>query len=273
MQKKLLILQGNTIFVVTLIPYMNLQVVKYDEKGQPIDLTLIEIDGNPWFVASEVCKLLGIKNISDAVSRLDDDEKGVSELPTPSGTQKKLVVSESGLYELIFRSNKKSAKAFRKWVTKEVIPSVRKKGYYGSAKDGLPNFTRRYFDNIQHIERGYFAVITELFVALNGEFEKVGYTIPETTPEGKTISPDISVGRTFANYLKKIDSPFQHDFKRYNHHFPDGRTVEARMYPNEALGEFRNFVLEVWIPEKSRNYFKDRAPKALEYLPTLLKSA
>ncbi len=76
------------------------------------------------------CNMLDIKNTSDAISRLDDDEKLLSVLPT--ATKKTLVslISESGLYALVFRSAKPEAKKFRKWITQEVIPTIRKTGSY-----------------------------------------------------------------------------------------------------------------------------------------------
>lgn len=87
-------------------------------------------DGEPWFVAKDVCDALEIENNRNATSRLDDDEKGVSTVRTSSGEQQMTIVNESGLYNLIFQSRKAEAKAFRKWVTSEVLPSIRKTGRY-----------------------------------------------------------------------------------------------------------------------------------------------
>ena len=87
-------------------------------------------DGLPWFVAADVCRALGIRNNRDAVENLDEDEKGVANTDTPGGNQDLLTVSESGLYALIFRSRKPEAVRFRKWVTGEVLPSIRRTGSY-----------------------------------------------------------------------------------------------------------------------------------------------
>lgn len=93
-------------------------------------------DGKPWFVAKDVCAILGIQNPSDTVSKvLDDDERGIDTIYTPSGDQEMLVVSESGLYSLVFRSRKPEAKRFRKWVTAEVLPALRETGGYNMNKD------------------------------------------------------------------------------------------------------------------------------------------
>jgi prophage antirepressor-like protein len=93
---------------------------------------IIERDDQPWFVAKDVCEALGLDNVSMALTRLDDDEKGINPIDTLGGRQNLSIVSESGLYALILRSDKPAAKAFRKWVTSEVLPSLRKDGFYAS---------------------------------------------------------------------------------------------------------------------------------------------
>jgi prophage antirepressor-like protein len=101
-------------------------------------LRVVIIDGEPWFVAADVCEALAVGNVSLAVNGradradggLDDDEKGIASVNTPSGDQQMLVVNESGLYALIFKSRKPEAKKFKKWVTAEVLPAIRKTGRY-----------------------------------------------------------------------------------------------------------------------------------------------
>ena len=88
------------------------------------------INGETWWVAKDVCKILGIANHRDALSSLEPDEKGVGTTDTLGGQQQVHLVNESGLYALIFKSRKEEAKRFRKWVTSEVLPSIRKTGSY-----------------------------------------------------------------------------------------------------------------------------------------------
>lgn len=90
------------------------------------------INQNPWFVAKDICDILGLENSRKATTSLDEDEKRVSLIVTPSGKQKMTTVSESGLYVLIFQSRKPEAKVFRKWVTSEVLPAIRKTGVYST---------------------------------------------------------------------------------------------------------------------------------------------
>lgn len=92
--------------------------------------------GEPWFVAKDVCRVLGISDHHQAIDSLDDDERGRYNVPTPSGDQEMKTVSESGLYSLVFRSRKPEARRFRKWVTAEVLPSLRKTGRYEARQGG-----------------------------------------------------------------------------------------------------------------------------------------
>lgn len=110
------------------------EVFTFNPANAPIRVQVINQE--PWFVAKDVCDALTIGNSRDAITRLDDDEKGVSVVPTPSGEQPMNIVNESGMYNLIFQSRKPEAKAFRKWVTSEVLPAIRKTGRYEPGKQG-----------------------------------------------------------------------------------------------------------------------------------------
>lgn len=91
---------------------------------------------SPMFVAADVCAVLEIANSRDAIAALDDDEKGVALTDTPGGRQQMQAVTESGLYHLIFKSRKAAAKRFRRWVTDEVLPEIRRTGTYELAGNG-----------------------------------------------------------------------------------------------------------------------------------------
>lgn len=115
--------------------------------------TLI-IDGTPWWVAKDVCKILGFENPRQALAtHLDEDEKGVQILDTLGGKQQMAVINESGLYTLILRSNKPAAKPFRKWVTAEVLPAIRKTGSYAQPE------TQSKQKSIVALEKEYAAAI------------------------------------------------------------------------------------------------------------------
>lgn len=88
--------------------------------------------GNPWFIAKDVCSALGISKHRDALSRLDEDERESVKVDTLGGSQETGIINESGLYSLILRSRKPEAKQFKKWVTSEVLPQIRKSGSFNS---------------------------------------------------------------------------------------------------------------------------------------------
>lgn len=90
----------------------------------------LTIGGEAWFVAADVCKALELGNPSMTVERLDDDEKGISTIDTLGGKQRMAIINEPGLYSLVLSSRKPEAKAFKRWITHEVIPAIRKYGGY-----------------------------------------------------------------------------------------------------------------------------------------------
>ena len=90
----------------------------------------LTIDGEPWFVAADVCKALELGTPSMTVERLDADEKGISSIDTLGGKQRMAIINEPGLYSVILCSRKPEAKAFKRWITHEVIPAIRKYGGY-----------------------------------------------------------------------------------------------------------------------------------------------
>lgn len=113
-----------------------------------------------WFVGIDVCNLLGLTNPTESLKSLDDDEKLTSELLRAGQRRSVTIISESGLYNLVFRSNKPEAKNFKKWITKEVIPTIRKTGGYNTQQYKSHNFSRRYNDNWDRVDKGYFRIQT-----------------------------------------------------------------------------------------------------------------
>ena len=107
--------------------------IKVFENAEFGSVRTMTINGEPWFVASDVCKALEINNVSMAISRLDDDEKNTIILTEGiPGNPNKTIVNEPGLYSLVLSSRKPEAKAFKRWITHEVIPSIRKNGVYAT---------------------------------------------------------------------------------------------------------------------------------------------
>ena len=106
----------------------SIPVIPFDFESHEVRMQLI--DDEPWFVAADVCGALSIANTARALSRLDDDEKGILSMNTLGGDQNLSVINESGLFSLILTSRKDEAKRFKKWVTSDVLPSIRRYGRY-----------------------------------------------------------------------------------------------------------------------------------------------
>lgn len=106
-----------------------LQVFESAQFGQ---VRTVQKDGEPWFVAADVCRALEVGNSRQAITRLDEDEKGVISTDTLGGRQEMSIVNEPGLYSLVLGSRKPEAKSFKRWITHEVIPSIRRHGAYAT---------------------------------------------------------------------------------------------------------------------------------------------
>lgn len=129
----------------------------------------VTLNGAPWFVAADVCRALDIANSRDAVKRLDDDERGVVSTDTLGGVQEMTVVNESGLYSIVLGSRKPEAKQFKRWITHEVIPTIRKTGGYVNNDD---LFVNTYLPNADDTTKALFRSTLETIRAQNAKLEE-----------------------------------------------------------------------------------------------------
>lgn len=147
-------------------------------------------DGEPWFYASDICDAIAVINHRDAISKLDDDEKGVALTDTLGGKQNLVIVSESGLYTLILRCRDAVKQGtlpwrFRKWVTNEVLPSIRKTGRYQveEKRQQVPVFryviTLHYRDVVTGQEETLSGGANSPEEIVRGTAKKFGIFIPE----------------------------------------------------------------------------------------------
>lgn len=97
-------------------------------------IRIAEKDGEIWFVAKDVADVLGYSSTKDLARRLEEDEKGRHSMPTPGGAQEMIVINEPGLYNAILGSKREEAKDFKRWITHDVLPSIRRTGSYTAAK-------------------------------------------------------------------------------------------------------------------------------------------
>ncbi|NYZ16645.1 KilA-N domain-containing protein [Azospirillum sp. RWY-5-1] len=141
------------------------------------------------------------------------------------------------------------------WMSGKQMPSAQR----------LPYHLRRYVANQQNVPHGHFSILTEITQLLIAPMEAMGYELPEA------LWPDISEGKIFCAWLREEAGIHTDALPTYLHVFEDGRRpVRAKAYPNQYLAAFRQHFAEVWIPERSPDYFGKRDPAALTYLPKLL---
>ena len=181
-------------------------------KNSPV--RIVEKGGEPWFVAKDVCDILALGNPRSSIALLDEDERGVHSMDTPSGKQEMGIISEAGLYSLILRSRKPEAKAFKRWVTHEVLPSIRKTGAYLSP--GMSN------EQVKALvatleEEMYRRIQAENRLAkLEAHAEKLARAAIPATPFGelsqKTGRPRTCLVR---NYLRSTQEVKQEHFGTY----------------------------------------------------------
>lgn len=178
-----------------------LQIFKNEEFGQ-VRTTII--DGEPWFVGKDVADALGYADATGAVrKRTDEEGRGVAKMDTPSGVQQMTVINESGLYSLIFGSKLETAKKFKRWVTAEVLPTLRKTGTYSvtttyqyplpaATFDGAANLGRL----IERIMKAEGACPHEIAKVLKPIFQQAGLEIQDCfikIPAYEQLSMDVLV--------------------------------------------------------------------------------
>jgi len=233
-----------------------LQIFETEEHEQ---IRIMQIDGEPWFVGVDVCNALGLKNPSDAYSQLDEDDLGTAEGVDSRGRKQQLrIVSEPGLYALIFQSRKAGAKRFKKWVISEVIPSIRKTGGYGQGATPVPADWKPFHDRITlnwgAVPDGYFSVFKELA-------DLIGTMVSNGIEANDKLIPDISVGKLWSTYWdERALSEDYGDRVSYMHSYPSyfpqakSNPQQAWAYPDEALATYRRWVKNVYIPTHFPQY-------------------
>lgn len=202
----------------------------------------------PEWIAQDICNILDISNVSQALAGLDDDEKGICTSDTLFGKQKLLTVYEPGFYKLLLRSRKPAAKRFVKWVTGEVLPSIRKHGIYPAPEAfsyqlTLKPYTARVVWVMQvrkALPKGYWCVFIEGADMLIGAEHVMG---PAELEMKQYDLLDGSIGKHWSAYRQ--DKPWMGMRVGYRYTFPNGDprgTVTPSAYPMQELEHFK-----VWL--------------------------
>ncbi len=161
------------------------------------------IDNEPWFVAHDVCKALKLTDTNKTVNKLDDDEKGTTSIRTLGGNQEMLIINESGLFTLILRCRDAVNKGtipyrFRKWVTSEVLPSIRKTGKYEIDQGNLINSPS--YRHESHL------AVNAFYDACKAELDKAGVKVPNLPkPDNKVLDGLISGMLVTSRFLLSFD--------------------------------------------------------------------
>lgn len=187
--------------IVTAAPRIPLTFV-----GPDTDIRAFDINGEPWFVLADICRALAIMNPSDAAQGIDPDALDSTEAVDRMGRNQRVrIVNEAGMYELVFVSRKPNARAFRRWVTSEVIPSIRKTGSYVSTPQTMVEALRLAADSLEREEAAKarvrelepVAAFAEAAMLAHGDYDV------RTAAQVLARDPGISIGqRRLFGYLR-----------------------------------------------------------------------
>jgi len=215
-------------------------LIRFEYQGQPVRTVVRE--GEPWWVAKDVCDVLGIQNARDTIAKvLEDDEKGVDNIYTPGGVQEVTIISEPGLYSLILRSRKPEAKVFKRWITHEVIPSIRKTGGYG--KPAI-NYTELATAVAAAVTTAIKPLVLELRRPLPAGYRQATLSLPAASPNGEyyTIKGygslrGMAINNTNAVMLGREASRISRQRNINIHKAPDEKWGEVNSYHISVLKE------------------------------------
>lgn len=209
---------------------------------------VVTVEGEPWFVLTDLCRVLDIHNGRDVAARLAGDQKGVDQIDTPGGRQQMTVVSEAGMYEVVIRSDKPDAVTFRRWITGRVLPAIRKTGSYSqypAVAPKLPSKKELAQWVVEAEERAELAEakvieLTPPAQAWNELADSAGdYSVADAA---KVLSrdPNISTGeRRLFKFMQSIDWVYRRDgrWKAYQAQVDCGRLDEKINQPFLRNGE------------------------------------
>lgn len=248
-------------------------------------LRSITIDGVPWFVFADVCRSVGLKPNNGSfwkhlrhvdardhrlVAKVDVEntpstELGEGDLSNPDGVDRLICVSESGVYAIAFRSRAPNAQIFQRWVTADVLPAIRKTGSYsttaGASLAQWQPFHDRISLTLSKVPEGYFCIFKEM-ADLTAQLITQGATVNDETV------PDISLGQAWAK--EWLGKGYEADYGprvTYEHNYPS-YFRQARSnpqwpwcYPEEALGIFRRWMRNSYLPTAYPKYLAGKKKK------------
>ena len=222
----------------------DLMIFENAEFGQ---MRTVTIDNEPWFVGKDVAEALGYAKPTDAVrKRVDEEDRGISKMETPSGTQDMTVINESGMYSLILGSKLPSAKKFKHWVTSEVLPSLRKTGSYE-----MKNYSTEMKAILMHDEK---------IVKIDGRVTDLENNMVIDYGQQQTLKNEVNkvvvkaLGGKESNAYKEVSKKV---FSEINHDIQEKFTVNSRNnVPKKRFDEVIAFVRS-WSPSQGTRWMID----------------
>lgn len=211
----------------------DLQIFNNNKFGE---IRTVTINNEPWFVAVDVCKALDIKNVTQAIQRLDDDERSMFNIGRQGDTN---CVNEYGLYNLVLASRKKEAKEFKRWITHEVIPAIRKTGTYS-----VPTTTA---GQIQLLAQGY-TDLEQKITRLENDMPLFGAESDELSAHVKRRGASLLGGKSSEAYKdktlrKKVFTDIYSQLKREFGLFDDdGHSKSYKALKRKELADAHEFI-------------------------------
>lgn len=225
----------------------DIQVFSNEKFGQ---VRTVMQDGEPWFVAADVCKALEVDR--SQIRRLDDDEKDVCSIHTPGGNQEATVVNEPGLYSLVLGSRKKEAKDFKRWITHEVIPTIRKTGgYVHNSEVFIQNYLPFADDTTKQLFRLTLDVVdkqNKQIASQQKEIAEQSSVIEEMTPKATYYdlvinSPDLTATTIIAKDYGKSATWLNRFLNEKGVQYRSGRTwVLYQKYADSGYAQTKTYV-------------------------------
>lgn len=206
------------------------ELIKFEFQGK--DFFAIDVDGKPYFIAADICEILSLSNVSKALTSLDNDEKLTLPVVRAGQTREVNMVSESGLYSLVFKSKKPEAKAFKKLVTSVVLPSIRKTGTYVSKQMSIEEMIIMQAQSVLDVKK---------------DIGLLGDKVKELEAKSITSPNDYFTIAGYASLIgKKVDVPTAAQIGRKATNLcgtlgyltgtiPDPRFGKVKTYPTEVL--------------------------------------
>ncbi|WP_024347391.1 BRO family protein [Lacrimispora indolis] len=158
------------------------------------DIRTVTLNGNPWFVAKDVCDILNIQNVTQATQQLEDFERSMFNIGRQGEAN---IISESGFYTLVLRSRKPIAKPFRIWVTSEVLPSIRKTGSYVADSGKMESILSNMGIDLKVV----YAQINNMEIILEGQVERFNSVMENMTISTRQQEKILKAARNRVNYL------------------------------------------------------------------------